>query len=609
MENTGFGILDGNTILTEVATELIKDAVSSGWEKTKKFFKDIDAKDSITYGTAYTNYLINTKEKYGKIKTLIYRRVPKELYSFYECIGVNYNGTIVDTSSVQNLLEIGNKLIITGTGGIGKSTLLKHLFLNVISTTDFIPVLIELRRFNSSDVKEISLYDAIYNTLCENGFNLKKEYFEISLKEGGYVIFLDGFDEINRDKVDCITSEIKSFSDKYKENNYIISSRPTDGFIGWNDFSEMTSLPLTKEQALSLVNKIDFDESVKKIFYQALDENLYKKYKSFASNPLLLTIMLLTFNNHASIPEKLNDFYEEAFSTLFNMHDATKDCYVRDIRTNLGCEEFKLIFSYICFKSYFTGELEFSESRLREYIQKAKVKFPMLQFSVDNFIEDLTLSVCMFVKDGLCYRFSHRTFQEYFAAWYTCKITDELQYKLLTSWLGESNAVATDEYLDMLFDLQPEKVNKVIFCPGIKKFKQLYDTDGFSYNLLSKLFSGISLKHRTVDNKESWSIALTIKNYYFCNVLKMTCKLNKYVYSKNPDADEHTLAVKVQSTDSQHARQWDFDEVLQIVSQEDLVNSLSWFNRQCQFCFNILMQNTDNSLSRKKKLSSIIDEL
>lgn len=609
MESVDIDVLDGKVIFSEVASELIKDAISSSWEKAKKFFRDIDAKDAITYGTAYTSYLLNTKDKYGKIKTLIYRRVPKDLYSFYECIGVCYNGAVVDTSSIQNLIRISNKLIITGTGGIGKSTLIKHLFLNVINATDFIPVLIELRRFNSFDVKDISLYDAIYNALCENGFDLKKEYFEISLKEGGYVIFLDGFDEINRDKVDFITSEIKSFSDKYKDNKYIISSRPTDGFIGWNDFIEMTSMPLTKEQALSLINKIDFDLSVKNTFYKALNESLYEKYKSFASNPLLLTIMLMTFNNHASIPEKLNDFYEEAFSTLFNMHDATKDCYVRDIRSNLGCEEFKTVFSYICFKTYFAGELEFSENKLREYIQKAKIKFPMLQFSVDNFLEDLTLSVCMFVKDGLSYRFSHRTFQEYFAAWYTCKITDELQSRLLTSWLGESNVVATDEYLDMLFDLQSEKVNKIIFCPGIKKFKQIYDTDGFSYNLLSKVFSGIILKRHIVNDQQSWSIALAIKHYYYCNVLRMTCKLNKYQYSPSPDAKENALAVKLQSSDSHHPLQWNFDELLQIVTQEELMHSLSWFDRQCQFCFDILQQNTENHLSRKKKLSSIIDEL
>lgn len=45
----------------------------------------------------------------------------------------------------NNVLEIGNKIIITGTGGIGKSVMMKHFFLNVLQNTQYVPVLIELR--------------------------------------------------------------------------------------------------------------------------------------------------------------------------------------------------------------------------------------------------------------------------------------------------------------------------------------------------------------------------------------------------------------------------------------------------------------------------------
>lgn len=450
------------------------------------------------------------------------------------------------------------------------------------------------------------------NRYTKTNFAWKKKYFESSLKEGGYVILLDGFDEINHDKVSHMTLEIKKLCDKYHENNFIISSRPTDGFIGWNDFSEMSALPMTKEQALSLIRKIEFDESVKSTFYTALDESLFEKYRSFASNPLLLTIMLLTFNNHASIPDKLNDFYEEAFSTLFNMHDATKDCYVRDIRTKLGCEDFKTIFSYICFKTYFKGEFEFSENKLREHIQKAKEKFSTMQFSVDDFQEDLILSVCMLVKDGLSYRFSHRSFQEYFAAWYTCKETDEHQKKLLSTWLEESDSALKDEYLTMLFNLQPEKVNKIVFCPGIKKLQDLYNKLGFSLELLKELFQGIRINQYILKNDIlHYRIALIIKDFYICNILQMTCKLNKYPYFKDGCNDyDDTLAEKIISTfKEKYKREWTFDEVFHIISNQELLECLKWLERQCIFCFDVLSQNMENSISRKKKVLSIIDEL
>ena len=188
-----------------------------------------------------------------------------------------------------------------------------------MEVTNFIPVFIELRSLNTLENKELNISNLIFKTLVSNGFRLERKYFDDSLEQGAYIIFLDGFDEIHHDKKSSITEEIKVFCEMYASNQVFVSSRPSTEFIGWSDFSEFESLPLTKEQALSLINKIDFDETAKSIFSEELEKKLYEKYKSFASNPLLLTIMLLTFQKHASIPERLNDFYEEAFVTLFNV--------------------------------------------------------------------------------------------------------------------------------------------------------------------------------------------------------------------------------------------------------------------------------------------------
>lgn len=607
---------DSQKIIADVTTSLITEAIKSGWQRVKKFFKDLDAKDSIYYGNAYSDYLQNTYERNSKIKTLIYRRVPKDLYSFYECVGVQYKNTIIDTSNVTNLLKISNKLIITGTGGIGKSILLKHLFLNTIENTEYIPVLIELRKFNNIEPKDISLYNAIYQNLFDNGFKLEDEYYSYSLSEGGYVILLDGFDEVNREKVGKVSEEIKNFTGKYNDNRFVISSRPSDNFIGWNDFHEATACQLTKEQALSLIRKTEFDETVKNTFYNALDNELFEKYNSFASNPLLLTIMLLTFNNHASIPEKLNDFYEEAFATLFNMHDATKDCYVRDIRSSLGCEDFKMIFAYICFKSYFKGDFEFSEARLRDYIQQAKEKFNDRFFSVDDFQEDLTLSVCMLVKDGLNYRFTHRSFQEYFAAWYTCKLTDDVQSKLLTGWLSESSSCLTDEYIGMLFDLQTDKVNKIIFCPGIKTIKSIYEEHGFSCDLLRKMFDGITINRRYFkengQTRKCYVVSLYVKDRYLCNIMQLACRLNKYPFPRSPEFNTETEEILQKIVLSKHnslPQTWTFDEIFPIIDPDQLLFCVQWFDRHLHFCFDIYEKYSENAALKKRKVSSIIDEL
>ena len=605
-------------IVTNVMTNLIEDSVKKAWEKTKYFFKDLDAKDSIRYKTAYETYLINTRRKNSQIKTIIYRRAPKDLYSFYECIGVRYNGKTISTDKITDLFNIGNKIIVSGTGGIGKSILFRHLFLNTVEETSYIPVLIELRSFNILENKEISIYEGIYKILTDNGFELSREYFEYSMKEGAYVILFDGFDEVNRDKTEKVTNEIKALTEKYNCNKYLVSSRPSEEFIGWNDFKEVETLSLSKQQALSLISKIDFDETVKNVFYKELDERLYDSYESFASNPLLLNIMLLTFQKHAVIPERLNDFYEEAFVTLFNAHDATKDAYVRDIRSGLGCEEFKYVFSYICFKSYFSGEFEFSETKLQGYINQAKEKLGKNQFSTDDYQDDLTHSVCMLIKEGLVYRFAHRSFQEYFAAWYTCKLTDDIQRKLLQNWIKESDAAISDAYFQMLFNLQSDKVNKIILGPIVAEVREIYNELGFSIEFIEKLFKRISIKKNYRNKNETYGISLTIRDKYHCRGMILVTRLNVFPYSDIAyKEDEKVLYEKVEEyfkdnekkVKHRHSYDLSFETILSIVTEEELLNGLKWFDDQLNFGFEILEKYEKENVSRKKKVASILEEL
>ena len=75
-----------------------------------------------------------------------------------------------------------------------------------------------------------------------------------------------------------------------------MTSRPIyDSFVSFSKFSVFDIKPLTKKQALALIDKLEFwDEIAKKSFMEALDNKLYYSHLQFASNPLLLTIMLMT---------------------------------------------------------------------------------------------------------------------------------------------------------------------------------------------------------------------------------------------------------------------------------------------------------------------------
>ena len=575
--------IDNNEVATGVVTNLVEDGVKSVWDKVKKYFKDETAKLGIDLGIAYEKYLKQTSQKYGLIKTILYNKIPQELMSFYICSNLKHNDALIDTDTITNITGFGHKILITGTGGLGKSTMFKYLFLNAINNTDYIPVMIELRSLNSKSGAELSIKNAIYKSLCDNGFSLEEDYFEYSLNQGGYIILLDGFDELRRENEYVIGEDIKSFSNKYNKNYFLVSSRPTEEFISWNDFIELQTQPLNKTQAISLISKLKVDTIVKEKFIRELNSVLFKKYESFARNPLLLTIMFMTFQNHASMPEKLNEFYEQAFLVLFNMHDATKDFFKRDIHSGLGVEDFKLIFSYICFKSYFSDVFEFSDVTLNEYLIQAQKKFPEITFQISDFQEDLTQSVCMLVKDGLTYHFSHRSFQEYFAANYTCKLTDTVQSKLLTARIKESSSVLYDDFFNMLFEFQSEKVNKIILIPGIKKLKALYDKFGYSMELLSTLFSGVSFSISS--DSEKYTTSLLIKDNYICRTCLLARMLNNLPSNRiENDEKDREIFDKLNLAPRRHiVKKYDFADLKTMLSDEEILHSVRWYKDHVVF--------------------------
>ena len=84
---------------------------------------------------------------------------------------------------------------------------------------------------------------------------------------------------------------------------------------------------LSKSQTVTLISGLDYDEGVKKRFLRLVNGKLYDSHESFLSSPLLVTIMLLTYEEFAEIPDKMHVFYSQAFDTLFQKHDAGKEQY------------------------------------------------------------------------------------------------------------------------------------------------------------------------------------------------------------------------------------------------------------------------------------------
>lgn len=614
--------IDVKKIAAETIASLSKTAAAKVVAGVKRTVKDALTKAAIDFDLPFQQYLTAAKERCEKVKTLLYRQEPQSLYSFYVSLNVRRGRKVLPTRDVNTILDIGHKLIITGTGGIGKTMMLKYFFVDCVKHTDLIPVLVELRGLSDREAKEVDLAAYIYENLNLYHFNLEEKYFKYSLEAGCYLILFDGLDEVRSDLADKVTQEIARLSTKYSDNYFIVSSRPSDEFMGWGDFVELSAQPMTKVQALELIQRLDYDVDIKRKFYQALDTDLFERYKSFASNPLLLTIMLITFESQATIPEQLNDFYEQAFSALFSRHDASKGGFRRDIASKLSYEEFRGVFSYFCFKTYFKSLYEFKEADVIAYIQQAKEKItPGKAFTGQQYLRDLTSSVCMLLHEGLNYKFAHRSFQEYFAALYTTQLDDKTQQDILSRWIKNSRylMVGSNAYLPILYNLQKERFIKNVLSAGLSRLKKQYDESGRDPCwLIEKLFSSVGVVENLSDGRNDLVVSIRPRSNYWFSLINISCDCLDISHSQIVapyqelayQAADKFLKIYVDDGDSANV-----DVTFQHLKAHtpelytDIIQALSFHADRFETILALIEQHQSPNDRGKRSLDSLLDEL
>lgn len=509
-------------ILEKYTDPIIKGIVNLGKDEWEKFKVDFDL--------VFTKYLKNSVEKYGKIKTILYRTEPKYLYDFFECPNLRKgDGSLISGNSIDNIISISNNIIIQGTGGIGKSTFLKHLFLDEISKEGWIPVFIELKDLNAIS-EDYSINDFLFQKLFDLGCTIKRHYIEYALRSGCFVFLLDGYDEIATEKKDVFFRKLDSFCDRFSDNIFIISSRPYSEFVEFQRFSVLELCKLSKEQALSLVSKIEYDNELKQRFMTALREKLYERHESFASNPLLLNIMLLTFDNYAEIPEKLHLFYANAFETLYSKHDATKAGFRRELKSSLSYDSFKKVFAYFCFITYYQRKFEFTYDELITVLKKISAT---ITFDPAMYILDLVNSICVLYRDGLYYRFTHRSFQEYFSAVFLKELSDVSMNKMGTDLVKRDVFRAShDNVFSMLRDMAEQRFEQNILLPLFVEFEAECEGNKYDY-YFNRVSPGIIYQHFPPTN----DVRLCISCGGLQDMVEFLFSMTWYYVDRNADSD------------------------------------------------------------------------
>ena len=545
------------------STSLMSVGAQAGAQKAGEFFVNralnaiIDGcvkkygNAKVRLGSGFTRYLKNATERYNQVHTIATGNIVRSITgpdNIYVSIGVRYGKKKINTHTVEPMLSISKNLLVEGTGGIGKSMMMRYLFLNTANRGEYVPVLLELRKISKQSPGNISIIDLIYTCLKDFDVELPREQFEFSLQMGKYIFLMDGFDEVKESLALETAEQIQKFCSKYPNNPCIITTRPGRDTAPLETFTTVQSLPLSKGQAVALSKKIwDEDEKTRE-FCRQLEDEIFEneKHREFAENPLLLTMMFLTFMRNNSLPSHLAEFYRQAFEALYSTHDSkNKGAYRREFKCDkLDEPGFRRILSHFCFQSYFKQDYEFSEEKLLSYFDKSIKKFSFVDVRANDYFQDLKKVVCLLIKDGEEYRFAHRSFQTYFAACYTAEaLNDEQQKKVLYKFMRTRVWESDSDYLDILDQLEHERMTVNLLEDGIRLIiskAQSSEKPAHGY-LKLMLPSSITLYKENSDGISCLSGATWEPNYDGCHFLDYE-KLF-YIYVKGMERDERIIQI------------------------------------------------------------------
>lgn len=432
------------------------------------------------YKRAYNNYsIINTlafKERVKKLKDIY---IPLTIYP----VDNKKEKKLTKIEGYpKELLDKYSRILIIDTAGMGKSTLMKRMFLDVIDGQLGIPIFIELRRLNENN--DILNEVAIQLGGLNDGFD--KEILETLFVDGEFIFFFDGYDEISSSNKAFVTRNIQDFVAKASNNKYILTSRPEEELACFGEFQEFRIRELKKVESYDLLRKYDISGKTSRLLISKLETGNYSMINEFLKNPLLVSLLFAAFDFKQTIPLKKHIFYRQVFDAYFDSHDLSKgDSYVHEKKSNLDLDDFDKVMRKIGYECLRKQKIEFEKDELLNIIDSAKSGFSNLNFASTSLLGDLLKAVPLFCQDGMYYKWVHKSLQEYFAAEFIYKDSKNNQDAILTTLYKSKKIDLYINLLDLYFDIDPVGFQKNIVKPLLESYVEYYEKFYFHSDVIS----------------------------------------------------------------------------------------------------------------------------
>ncbi|OIP68780.1 MAG: signal transduction protein [Oscillatoriales cyanobacterium CG2_30_44_21] len=347
-----------------------------------------------------------------------------ELLATYQSgdrLGIAINENRV--SSIEALSR-NKKIMLLGKPGAGKTTLLKFTALKCSQgefSSDLVPIFVTLRQYAGMD-SQPSILDYVIEDLHSHDIAKPLEIKQL-LIHGRAILFWDGLDEVRESDLHRVLEDLRSFSEKYYNNRFIITSR-----LGAQEyiFEKFTEFELANFQPLQISHftKRWFAENSRhvELFLQKIESN--RPIQELATNPLLLTLLCLVFDECGDFPTNRSELYREGLDVLLKKWDAKRNIERHQLYKNLSMQRKEDLLAQVAYTTFNQGDYFFRQVDLERYITdyirnlpKANTNEEELHLDSAAIIKAIESQHGLFVERAKgIYSFSHLTFQEYLTA-------------------------------------------------------------------------------------------------------------------------------------------------------------------------------------------------
>ena len=430
-----------------------------------------DTKDKCSASILLHDYRKRYEDNYGYIKILPrLMQKPLPLDSIYVAVKVLDKSSINLLSTItveeayrqfhkrdllgselvrQDGIAVAEKnqyLMVLGGPGVGKSTFLKKIGLEAFSKERCIPIFIELKQLARAEETDLTQYieSEIFQQSLSGGEANTKSLVTAHLREGNFLILLDGLDEVAEERMSEVTQQIQSFIKRNDKNRFIISCRTAAHTLNFTRFVDVIIAEFNDVQIRQFIEywfdatSLETADPSKQI-WKRLSASKNASIKDLARSPLLLTYLCLICERDQSLPNTRKDLYAKALNIILEGWDKQKgvanDRALSKDRLDPYLET-KLL-SEIAYDNFQNDQLFFSKDYLLEKISHfLKGHFNEMDGSeVASAFHTIEIRQGVLVERFIgSFCFSHLTFQEYLTAYFTVKnrLVEQLLEKHLT---------------------------------------------------------------------------------------------------------------------------------------------------------------------------------